>query len=506
MQQASVRSIVHFISCILLYALVNPPCLVHALPTLEQLLSANESLEIAINKSQRVLVQSPATRVSVVAPELADVQILDPQQILVSGKSVGQTALSVWTEDGDVKTLDVTITWNTQQIEKVIQKLMPDEIIEVISMDDAVALRGHVSDIGLADQAVQIAEAFAPKVINLLNVPGTHQVLLQVKIAEVSTSFRNEKGFNFNIADKSIVGGSLLGGLMTSDPSASQVSMSDSVTLFFGLPKAHVAGFIQALKEEGLLHVLAEPNLIARSGETASFLVGGEFPIPVAQGGAFSNAITVEYKEFGIRLNFTPTVVTEQSIHLDISPEVSDLDFAQGLKLGGYVVPAIVTRRAHTVVKMNDGQTFAIAGLISQTKQKTTRKTPPLGNVPVFGGLFRNRELRGKETELLIMVTPHLIAPLDPNQKYRMPGDLPDPTDEEVSRADKNTPIPDEVLLPHSDEIQEPPVESSDFIPEEAADAPEYSTRHKSEWNSPFASRSKEDKPFTRKGIALYQR
>ncbi len=404
-------------------------CPAYAVPTLEQLLSSNEILEVPVQKSQLIGVGSPATRVSVVTPEVADVEILDPRQIVVSGKAVGQTSLVIWTEDGQTRTLDVTVTWNVRQIQEGIRRIMPDEPITVLAMEDAVALRGQVSDIGLVEQAVEIAEAFCPKVINLLSVPGTQQVLLQVRIAEVSRTFRNEKGFNFHINDESFFGSSLLGGLVSPDPNAAEVSVSDSVTLFFGLPKAHVSAFIQALKEKGLMHVLAEPNLIARSGETASFLVGGEFPIPVAQGGALTNAITIEYKEYGIKLNFTPTVVTQETIHLEITPEVSDLDFAQGIKVSGFTIPTIVTRRAHTVVKINDGQTFAIAGLISQTRQKTHRKTPGLGDAPVVGGLFRNSELRSQETELLIMVTPHLIEPLDPNKTYPMPGDSLPPAD-----------------------------------------------------------------------------
>ncbi len=395
----------------------------YGLPTIDEVISSNERLIVPVNQSQLVRVKSPVTRISIVETEIADVQILDPEEILINGKTVGQTTLIVWQENGNTSTIDVLVTWNTRQIEETIQKIIPGEYVEVVSLDDAVALRGHVSDIEAADRAVEIAQSFVPKIVNLLQVPGTHQVLLEVKIAEVSRSFRDEKGINFHITDPDFVGANMVGDLISANPNSSGVSVSDSVTQFFSLPEDYVSVFIDTLRENGLLEILAEPNLIARSGENADFLVGGEFPIPVAQGGLNANAITIEYKEFGIRLDFTPTVVSNETIHLDVSPEVSDLDFGQGIKVAGFDIPTLITRRAHTVVKLNDGQTFAIAGLISRSKESKRRKSPPMSGVPILGGLFRGHELRNEETELLIMVTPHLIAPIEPNREFTLPGE-----------------------------------------------------------------------------------
>ncbi len=404
------------------------------LPAIDEVISSNEQLVVPVNQSQLVHVKSAVTRVSIVETEVADVQILDPKEILINGKTVGQTTLILWMENNKTTTIDVAVTWNTNQIEKILRTVMPGESIEVISLDDAIALRGYVSDIEKAKQAVEIAESFVPKTVNLLNVPGTHQVLLQVKIAEISRSFRDEKGINIQITDPDFVGANMLGDLISAHPKSSGVSVSDSVTQFFGLPKDHVYGFIETLEEKGLLQILAEPNLIARSGETADFLVGGEFPIPVAQSGMNANAITIEYKEFGIRLNFTPTVVSYDTIHLDVSPEVSDLDFGQGVKIAGFTIPTLITRRAHTVVKLNHGQTFAIAGLISKSKENKRRKSPPMSGVPILGGLFRGHELRNEETELLIMVTPHLVAPIHANREFTMPGEPASQADREEEK------------------------------------------------------------------------
>lgn len=444
---------------VLLIAAVNT--IVLALPAIEELITNQEQLDIVVKKSFLVRLNQNAERVSVVAPDIADVQIIDPQQILITGNAVGETSLIIWTEDGNTRMININVKWNTAPIKQSIQHMLPNEAIEVVPMENGVALRGQASSIEAVDQALEISQQFAPNVVNMLDVPGRYQVLLKVKIAEVASSFRKEAGFNFLINNKDFVGGSTIGNLISGSLTGQgDVEMSDAVTLFFGLPNSDVAGFIQALKQRGWIHVLAQPNLIARSGETASFLAGGEFPIPVAQGGAFANSITIEYKEFGVRLRFTPTVLDNKTIHLDINPEVSDLDFSQGLQLSGFVIPTVITRRAQTVVQLRDGQTFAIAGLLSNIRQKISRKVPIVGEVPFFGTLFSSKEINERETELLIMVTPHLIAPLEDGEKYSMPQ--PDdwenqqvilPIVEEVPAVEV-VPIQGQALPPENESIE----------------------------------------------------
>lgn len=392
------------------------------LPTIDELIPNEENLTLTINKSQLLSLNVPATRVSVVAPEIADVQILDPKQILITARQVGETTVIVWTEDDKTRMFDVCVDWNTGQIERQLRHIMPDDAIEVISTGNGVALSGSVGSIYGVERAMNIATAYSPEVVNLMHVPGVHQVMLKVKVAEVARSFRDEFGINFRFLGSDFQGGSLLGNLASGDLGG-QLTVADAVTTFFGIPGSNIDGYVKALKEKGLLEILAEPNLIARSGEKASFLAGGEFPIPVVQSGS-NNSITIEYKEFGVKVDFSPTVTEDQQIQMEVLSEVSDLDFSQGLELGGYVIPTVITRRTNTVVKLSDGQTFAIAGLISKGKQITNQKVPGVGDIPLFGNLFRSKQLEETETELLVMITPQLVAPLNNVEEYPGPSEI----------------------------------------------------------------------------------
>ncbi len=404
------------------FALVFGSLNAWSLPPIGELLPSNEQLEMVVNKSSLVKLNQPVKRVSIVAPEIADVQIIEARQILLTALSVGETTLLIWMEDGGLRTIDVIVRINTRSIVEALAYTLPDEAIEVVPMNDGVALQGQVHGINQADRAMKIANTYNSNVVNLLESPGIQQVMLKVRIAEVARTFREEIGINFQVLDNSFQGTSLLGGLVSGNVNQPNLSVSDAVTMFMGLPNSNINAFVQALEEKGMLHILAEPNLVARSGETASFLAGGEFPVPIVQGGT-SNAITIDYKEFGVRLTFTPTVMEGNQIRLDIAPEVSDLDFAQGVRISGFLVPTIITRRVQTVVSLRDGQSFAIAGLLSKNKQKSRRKVPVVGSIPVFGGLFRGGDITEKETELLIMVTPHLVAPLEGDAAYKLPGD-----------------------------------------------------------------------------------
>lgn len=387
---------------------------------IEAYLPKNDRIEMFINKSHLIRLRKPVEQVSVVQPEIVEVQVMSPQEILLNAKSIGETSLMIWTGEGEYQQMDVRVKWNVDQIKESINHFLPDEAIEVVSLSDGIALKGNIHNIAALEQAVQVASSFTPKVLNFLNVPGNQQVLLRVRIAEVARNFREDLGFNFLVTDENVLAGNLLGNLASGDFASgddnSDIQLSDAVTIFFGLQKGDVFTFLQALKREGMIHILAEPNLIARSGQNATFLAGGEYPYPVLQtgsGGGNSNAITIEFKEFGVRLNFTPTIVDKGEIMLDVSPEVSDLDFANGITIGGFNVPSLVSRRAHTVVKLDDGQTFAIAGLISRTRQDTKQKVPVLGDMPLLGNLFRGSNKNVQETELLILVTPHIVGQVD---------------------------------------------------------------------------------------------
>jgi pilus assembly protein CpaC len=331
-------------------------------------------------------------------------------------------------------------------LKEMIHKVLPDEKdVRVSTTHDHLTLSGTISSTATLSQVLALAGPYAPldeekkpKIINLLEVAGVHQVMLEVRVSEISRSLLRRLGINFNYVGSSgkYMGLSLLNRLTTLPaggfPSAG-IDVSEAVNAIsrFFTSDTTWTVFIDALKEEGLLKVLAEPTLITLSGKTANFLAGGEFPIPVPQSsGGGGTTITIEYKPFGVGLNFTPTVLSNKKINMQVAPEVSDLDFSNALTTSGFVVPAITTRRVSTVIELADGQSFAIAGLLKDTVREIVSKFPLLGDIPVLGALFRSTSFQKNETELIVIVTPHLVKPLDmakqtlPTDQYVEPDDI----------------------------------------------------------------------------------
>ena len=324
------------------------------------------------------------------------------------------------------------------RFKEILYQVLPSEKdIQVTLTPEGIALSGTVSSTANLSQALAMAETYFPgKVVNLLQVGGIHQVMLEVRVAEISRSLLKRLGINFAYLSGSgnNLGLSLLGSLtgLPSLPAVGSPSAGIDISSTVNGILRFLAGgttwtfFIDALKEEGLLNILAEPTLITLSGKTANFLAGGEFPVPVPS----ENGITIEYKPFGVGLNFTPTVLSEKKINLQVAPEVSQLDFSKGVSVGGFLVPSLTTRRVSTVVELADGQSFAIAGLLSHDIREVASRFPVLGEIPVLGALFRSSNFQKNETELIIIVTPHLVKPLDrtkqplPTDQYIEPDDL----------------------------------------------------------------------------------
>jgi pilus assembly protein CpaC len=311
----------------------------------------------------------------------------------------------------------------------------------VTAMHDTIALSGRVSSASNLNHALMLAQSYVPegKVNNLVEVRGVQQVMLEVRVAEMQRSLIRRLGVNFNyLTDAGNFGISKLAGLTElvtgSDanvvnpgaPFATFVSPSVSALFRFKSGDTTWTGFIDALKGDGLVKVLAEPTLIALSGEKASFHAGGEFPVPVSEG---LGTVSIEYKTFGVQLEFTPTVLADDKIHIRVAPEVSELDFSSPVSLGGFFIPGISTRRAETVVELADGQSFAIAGLLRETVRDAVSKFPLLGDIPILGVLFRSKSFQKNETELIIIATPRLVKPLDtaiqplPTDYYIEPND-----------------------------------------------------------------------------------
>jgi pilus assembly protein CpaC len=386
-------------------------------------------IDLALGNSHVVSHPVVIRRVSIADPDVADAVPVSSQEIVVNGKASGTTTLLLWDNSGGRRMYQVHVSPDVTSLEADLRELFPNDSISVISAGGSVILSGHASQQLSADRAVAIAAGFlgvAPDdatIVNHISVPDPGQVLLQVRFAEVSRTAIEKAGINFlRVNPNDYSGGISTGrptpptgelGLAPGAPTNVAQTFSDALNIFLISHDNNVGAFIQALKSNGLFRSLAEPNLLAVHGEEASFLAGGEFPYPVVQGGANVGSVTIQFREYGIRLNFTPTIQPSGNIRLHVAPEVSTLDFANGLTLQGFNIPSILSRKAETEIELLDGQTFAIAGLIDNAIIEDIDKIPVLGDIPVLGSLFRSKEMRQNKSELLVLVTPRLVQPMD---------------------------------------------------------------------------------------------
>jgi pilus assembly protein CpaC len=383
-------------------------------------------LRLERGKSAYLRSEYQVKRVSVGDPAVVDVLVLSPRELQLVGKSIGTTNVLLWDSKGMPKAaIDVSVGTPHSHLESELRRVLGNDGIAVDSAGESVVLKGTVGSPIDVEHALMVARAFMAEkkesnIINLLEVGGDQQVMIEVVIAEMSRVLRRRMGSNFMVTgdngDFQIF--NFINGLAAIDPSG-LVGISDQVTLvgrFFNGADSYQF-FFDVLHERGLGKILAEPTLVARTGEKAHFLVGGEVPIPVSQGGAFGS-ITVEFKEFGVGVAFTPTVMESERIHLDVTTEVSEPDFS--IAVNG--VPAFNTRRASTGVELGDGQSFAIAGLLREDITQLVSQYPVLGDIPVLGNLFRSTQFQKDETELVMIVTPRLVKPLGAGQ-HPLPGD-----------------------------------------------------------------------------------
>jgi pilus assembly protein CpaC len=393
-------------------------------------------VRLPLNKSAVLTTSRPYTRISVGQAEIAEINGIGRTRVLITGKKPGSTQLILWDEQDNSQMIDVIVEADLMAMRELYPMLFPDAKIEIVGNEGAVALTGHVPNLQTAEQAAMIASCYSNKVMNLLEVGGGQQVMLQVRFAEVSRAATSNLGVNLGFSDGRSFGANTVGqvgGLAIEGFGADNVadlamssSSNPSVTLFGRglIGNTAIAGFLSALRQNNLLRILAEPNLIATSGQEASFLAGGEFPVPVPQSGtADSTTITIQFKEFGVRLSFLPVVLGNGRIRMRVSPEVSDLDFTTAVRFGGFVVPGLQTRRVSTTVELAEGQTFALAGLLNNNVTATKDVTPLIGDVPVIGALFRSVRYQHRETELVVLVTPRLTEAMNPGQVPPLPGE-----------------------------------------------------------------------------------
>ena len=366
------------------------------------------------------------TRIAVTNPAVADAVVVRPREILIDGKAPGTISLIVWGPDARAQ-YDVVVEQPVSPLEQQLHQLFPGENISVSLNADAVVLSGNVSNTAVMLRAGEMARASAPKanVMNMLQVPGgaeSQQVMLQVRFAEVNRRALTELGVSFFTGVEGYK--NWVGRTTTQQSPAPEFDneeglvFSDFLNIFLFNTKYNVGSLLRALKQTGYFQSLAEPNLVAYNGQEASFLAGGEFPVPVVQGA--TGAVSILFKEFGVRLNFTPTIAGDL-IRLHVRPEVSSLDFNNGILLEGFRVPALTTRRAETDVELRDGQSFAIAGLIDNEAQNDVAAIPILSQIPIVGNLFKSKAERKERTELLVLVTPRLVRPLNPDEVPPLP-------------------------------------------------------------------------------------
>ncbi len=378
-----------------------------------------DRLELLVGRSAIVRTDRAISRVSLPSPDIADALVTSSNEVLVHGKAPGTVSLLIWGEAGGIRTYDVAVRRDLSVLEERVRQLFPGEPITVSSNGTDVVLSGEVSSKYVVDKATSLAAGFvekADKVVNLLRQRdgvATNQVLLRVRFAEVSRSAMQELGASFFTG--ALGRGDWVGRATTQQFPAPDFSereglvFSDFLNIFAFNTAEQLGAVIKALQTKGIFQSLAEPNLITRDGQEASFLAGGEYPYPVLQGGGAAGAVTIMFKEFGVRLRFTPTLVGQDLIQLKVAPEVSSLDFGNTVTIEGFRVPALSTRRTETSVELRDGQTFAIAGLLDNSVTQTMSKVPGIGDIPILGHLFRSRAYQKHATELVVMITPHIV-------------------------------------------------------------------------------------------------
>jgi pilus assembly protein CpaC len=392
--------------------------------------SEGQVLHIFIGKSVVVNLEAPVTRILSSNPAVIDTLATSPTQVVVEGKAPGVSSLILWDSSGHSQMLDVTVDVNVASLRTAIEQTYPGQQITVHSDGAHLILTGTVSDPKISDDIGKMAAAYSTSVVNSLTVAPVHEeeVLLEVKFAEVDRTKLQQFGINILSTGAANTPGTVttqqfgppsLAGALTGVIGASNQGFSTSyqlsnlLNIFLFRPDLNLGATIQDLENKSVLQILAEPNLLALSGQKASFLAGGEFPVPVVQGGTNVGAVTIQFRPFGVRLDFTSFVGKDNVIRLHIAPEVSTLDFSNAVIISGFTVPALSARRAETEIELKNGQSFGIAGLLDNRAQAQLSKMPGIGDIPILGNLFRSRSVTRSDTELVVLVTPHIVDPLN---------------------------------------------------------------------------------------------
>jgi pilus assembly protein CpaC len=412
-------------------------------PTAQSDQDSPANLVLTVGKSVVIDNALPFERISVGYGEVAEATAINPHQLLVNAKTPGVTSLIIWQEGGTRRFFDITVRASSfladrriKGIQGELERELPGQSVNLSIENETVFLRGTVKDVTSAQRAVSIASTLG-KTVNLLYVdvpPPEAQILLRVKFASVDRSTSTQLGLNILSTGATNTIGSATtqqfsppGFSPLQNKTPVTTTIGDALNLFFFRTDLNLGATIEALQTKGLLQILAEPNVLAQNGKPASFLAGGEFPFPsVSSGTGGTPMVTIQFREFGVRLTFTPTITPRGTIHLEVAPEVSALDFTSGLTISGFIVPALTTRKLNTQVELNEGQSFAIGGLLDNRTTETLEKIPFIGDIPILGKLFQSKSVTKQNTELLVIVTPELVRPIPAGQsmlglKYTTP-------------------------------------------------------------------------------------
>jgi pilus assembly protein CpaC len=397
---------------------------------------AAEDLRLTIGKSVVIDYPSDVRQISTSNPDIVDASPVTTREILLHGKGLGAATMVVWSKTGQRTFYNVNVDLNLDSLRRSLREDFPGEMVEVRPSRDAIALTGVVSSKDVSDRIAALAATYAKTVVNSLQIsagPVEKQILLRVKFAQLDRLASQVYGVNFI----STGAANTIGGVTTGAPSSTitsinspvpgtptsvTASISNALNIFAFRPDLNLGAFIQALQERNILQILAEPNLVTSNGKEANFLVGGEFPVPTLQGGANSGAVTIQFREFGIRLTFLPQITLNKTIKLYIKQEVSTIDTADGVQINGFTIPALSTRRAETNVELAEGQSFVVAGLVDNRETDSFSKIPVLSSIPIFGSLFKTRNESKNRSEIVMMITPEVTEPLNPNDAKPMPN------------------------------------------------------------------------------------
>ncbi len=383
-----------------------------------------EELRMTVGKSVVIGYPSDVRQISTSNPEVLDASPVTTREILLHGKGLGNATMVVWSKTGERTFYNVTVDLNLDSLRKILKDSFPNEQITPESSRDSLSLNGRISSKEVGDRATAMATTFAKNVVNNLQLgpaPVDRQILLRVKFAELDRTREDQFGINmFAVAGQTIFGtstGTFGGNPLISSGGSGKVTytIGQALNMFAFNPKLNLGAFVEALRANNILQILAEPNLVTTNGKEAYFLVGGEFPVPILQGGGGSNAVTVSFREFGIRLRFTPVITDNKTIKLHLAQEVSSIDTANGVTFAGFSIPALSTRRTETDVELGEGQSFVVAGLLDNRETESLAKLPFLGDLPILGNLFKSRTEKKQRTDLVLIVTPEVTQPLGPN-------------------------------------------------------------------------------------------